>query len=229
MSRIFSRILCSPTLLAVLCVLGATRLFGAEPAPVNGPAASSTAPALTSPVPPPVTRPSYIIANTDRLRITVYQEEDLSVFARVDAKGTVNLPLVGEVVVAGSTVSEAQRLIEQAYRDGHYLKKPQVTINIEEYAPREVSIDGKVRNPGRYPLPIEANMSVLDLVTKAGGMTDTAKGTAISVTRISADGKKTVFTVDVESLIKGRDRAKATDNSLTLQPGDIVYVPERII
>lgn len=175
------------------------------------------------------TRPSYAIANTDKLRITVYQEEDLSVFSRVDAQGKVNLPLVGEVAVAGKTVSEAQRVIEAAYRDGHYLKKPQVTINIEEYAPREVSIDGKVRTPGRYPLPIEANMTVLDLVTKAGGMTDTAKGTAISVTRISPDGKKSVFTVDIESLIKGRDRAKATDNSLVLQPGDIVYVPERII
>lgn len=175
------------------------------------------------------TRPSYTIANTDRLRIAVYQEEDLSVFARVDAKGCVNLPLVGEIAVAGKTVSEAQHVIEAAYRDGRYLKKPQVTINIEEYAPREVSIDGKVRNPGRYPLPIEASMSVLDLVTKAGGLTDTAKGTAITITRISADGKKTVFTVDVESLMKGRDRAKATDNSLVLQPGDIVYVPERII
>lgn len=178
---------------------------------------------------PPVTRASYAIANTDKLRITVYQEEDLSVFSRVDAQGKVNLPLVGEVSVAGKTVSEAQHIIETAYRDGHYLKKPQVTINIEEYAPREVSIDGKVRTPGRYPLPIEANMTVLELVTKAGGMTDTAKGTAISVTRISADGKKSVFTVDIESLIKGRDRAKATDNSLVLQPGDIVYVPERII
>lgn len=177
----------------------------------------------------PATRPSYAIAGTDRLRITVYQEEDLSVFARVDAKGTVNLPLVGEVLVAGKTVSEAQQAIEAAYRDGRYLKKPQVTINIEEYASREVSIDGKVRNPGRYPLPIEANMTVLELVTKAGGFMDTAKGTAVSVTRIGADGKKTVFTVDVESLIKGRDRAKATDNSLVLQPGDIVYVPERII
>lgn len=205
-----------------------TPLFCAEanlsktPASLPGAALAPEAPLL-------VTRPSYVIANTDRLRITVYQEDDLSVFARVDAKGTVNLPLVGEVTVAGNTVSQAQRVIELAYRDGEYLKKPQVTINIEEYAPREVSVDGKVRNPGRYPLPIEATMSVLDLVTKAGGMTDTAKGTAISVTRISADGKKTVFTVDVESLIKGRDRAKATDNSLTLQPGDIVYVPERII
>jgi polysaccharide biosynthesis/export protein len=172
---------------------------------------------------------SYTIALTDRLRITVYQEEDLSVIARVDAKGTVNLPLVGEVQVYGKTVSEAQKIIEAAYRTGRYLKTPQVTINIEEYAPREVSIQGMVRNPGRYPLPIEATMTVLELVTKAGGLTDTAKGTAISVTRISPDGKKSVFNIDVESLIKGRDRAKATDDSLILLPGDIVYVPERII
>lgn len=175
------------------------------------------------------TRPSYTIANTDRLRIAVFQEDDLSVIARVDAKGAVNLPLVGEVPIAGKTVSEAQALIESAYRDGRYLKKPQVTINVEEYAPREVSIDGKVRNPGRYALPIEASMTVLELVTKAGGFSDTARGTAVSVTRLTPDGKKTVFTVDVESLIKGRDRARATDNSLLLQPGDIVYVPERII
>lgn len=172
---------------------------------------------------------SYTIANTDRLRIAVYQEEDLSVIARVDAKGTVNLPLVGEVSVVGQTVSEAQKTIETAYRNGRYLKHPQVTINIEEYAPREVSIQGMVRNPGRYPLPIEASMTVLELVTKAGGLTDTARGTAITVTRISADGKKTVFTIDIESLIRGREKARAADNSLLLLPGDIVYVPERII
>ncbi len=172
---------------------------------------------------------SYTIALTDRLRITVYQEEDLSVIARVDAKGTVNLPLAGEVQVYGKTVSEAQKIIESSYRSGRFLKNPQVTINIEEYAPREVSIQGMVRNPGRYPLPIEATLTVLELVTKAGGLTDTAKGTAITVTRITPEGKKSVFNIDVESLIKGRDRAKATDDSLILLPGDIVYVPERII
>lgn len=177
------------------------------------------------------TRPAltYAIACTDRLRIAVYQEEDLSVIARVDAKGNVNLPLVGEVPVVGKTVSEAQKAIEAAYQTGRYLKNPQVTINIEEYAPREVSIQGMVRNPGRFPLPIEANMTVLDLVTKAGGLTDTARGTAITVTRITPDGKKVVFTVDIESLMKGREKAKVTDNSLILLPGDIVYVPERII
>ena len=182
-----------------------------------------------SPAAPGKSAPTYSIVSTDRLRISVYQEDDLSVIARVDGKGTVNLPLVGEVLVSGKSVSEAQKAIEAAYRDGRYLRNPQVTINVEEYAPREVSIQGMVRNPGRYPLPIEANMTVLELVTKAGGLTDTAKGTAITVTRLTPDGKKVVNTVDVESLIKGKDRAKATDNSLVLLPGDIVYVPERII
>lgn len=179
----------------------------------------------------PVRRPppAYAIAPTDRIRIDVYQEEDLSVIASVDAKGAVNLRLVGEVVVAGKNLVEAQKIIEAAYRDARLLKNPQVTLNIEEYATREVSIDGMVRSPGRFPLPIEASMSVADLVLKAGGLTDTAKGSAVTVTRKTIDGKQTTITIDVESLIKGKAGSKASDNAFLLQPGDIVYVPQRII
>lgn len=172
---------------------------------------------------------TYTIALTDRLRVSVYQEEDLSVISRVDAKGTVNLPLVGEIPVAGLTISAAQNVIEQAYRDGRYLRSPQVTINVEEYAPREISVQGQVRNPGRLSLPIESGMTVLEAITKSGGFTDTAKGTAVTITRVGTDGKKRVFTIDVDSLIKGKDRANIEDNTLVLQPGDIVYVPERLI
>ena len=171
---------------------------------------------------------AYTITLTDLLRVDIYQEDDLKTMSRVDAKGNVNLPLVGEVHVVGLTISDAQKAIENAYRDGRYLRTPQVTINVEAYASREVSIQGQVRSPGRYPLPIETSMTVLELVTKAGGFTDTAKGTAVNITRITTDGKKQVFTIDVDSLIKGRDKASIGDNSLMLQPGDIVYVPERI-
>ena len=118
--------------------------------------------------------------------------------------------------------------MENAYRDGRYLRNPQVTINVESYAAREISIQGQVRSPGRYPLPIETSMTVLELVTRAGGFTDTAKGTAVNITRVSLDGKKKVFTIDVDSLLKGKDRANITDNSLMLEPGDIVFVPERL-
>jgi len=170
----------------------------------------------------------YRLATNDSIRVGVFQEPDLDIIGRVDMKGTINLPLLGPVAVAGLTIPEAQQTIESAYRDGRYLRNPQVTITVEVYAPREVSIQGQIKSPGRYILPIEQTMTVLELVTKASGFTDTAKGTAVSVTRINADGTKQVFSVDVESLIKGKDRAKSTDNSLLLMPGDIVYVPERL-
>lgn len=171
----------------------------------------------------------YRLATNDSIRVGVFQEPDLDIIGRVDMKGTINLPLLGPIKVVGLTITEAQQVVEAAYRDGRYLRSPQVTITVEVYSPREVSIQGQIKTPGRYILPIEQTMTVLELVTKANGFTDTAKGTAVSVTRINADGTKQVFTVDVESLIKGKDRAKATDNSLLLLPGDIVYVPERLI
>ena len=173
----------------------------------------------------------YNIRTTDKLRISVFQEDDLSTLCRVDAKGTVNLPLVGEIRVYGLTLSTAERTIEAAYKDGRFLRNPEVTVAVEEYAPREVSIQGQVKNPGRYPLPVESTMSVLDLVTRAGGFTDTAQGTAVRVTRIQPDGSTKVITLDVESLIKGRSDAKTNEqnSALLLEPDDIVYVPERII
>lgn len=172
---------------------------------------------------------TYTIALTDRLRIAVYQEPDLSVISRVDAKGTINLPLVSEVKVAGLTVAEAQTKVEQAYREGRFLRAPQVTINVEEYAPREISVQGEVRNPGRLSLPIESGMTILDAITRAGGFTDTAKGNAVNVTRVMPDGSKQVFTIDVQSLIRGKSSANVEENTLLLLPGDIVYVPQRLI
>lgn len=171
----------------------------------------------------------YRISTNDIIRIGVFQEPDLDMIARVDVKGMVNLPLIGQIKVINYTIPEAESVIEDAYQSGRFLRNPQVTISVQEYTPREVSIQGQVRTPGRYSLPIEQTMSLLELVTRAGGFTDTAKGTAVNVTRVNSDGTKEVFTVDVDSLIKGRDRAKAEDSSLTLLPGDIVYVPERII
>ena len=174
---------------------------------------------------------SYRIRTTDKISIRVFQEDDLTTICRVDAKGTVNLPLVGEIRVYGQTLSEAEHTIQEAYKNGRFLRNPEVTVAVEEYAPREVSIQGQVKNPGRYPLPVESSMSVVELVTKAGGFTDTAQGTAVRVTRILPDGSTRVITLDVESLIKGRSDAKTNtdNNALLLEPDDIVYVPERII
>ena len=171
----------------------------------------------------------HTLALADRLRVAVFQEDDLTTLTRIDARGRVNLPLIGEVTIGGMTVNEAQTTIENAYKDGRYLRNPQVTINVEEYAPREVSIGGQIRNAGRYTLPIESTLTVVELVMKAGGITDIGKGTSVSITRILPDGTKKVFNVDVDSIIKGKKGNNADDNNFLLQAGDYVYVPERLI
>lgn len=171
----------------------------------------------------------YRLTVTDRIRISIFQEDDLADISRIDARGNIKLKLVGDVRVAGLTVNEAQKAIEKAYREGRFLRNPQVAIAIEDYAPREVSIQGQVKAPGRFLLPIESTFSVVELVTKAGGLTDIAKGSAVVITRISPDGKKSTFTVDVDSVIRGRKGSSSDHTAFLLEPGDIVYVPERII
>jgi len=174
---------------------------------------------------------AYRIATTDKLRIAVVQEAELDSIVRVDAKGSVNLKYVGEITIVGQTISEAEKIIEASYRDGRFLRNPQVTINVEEYALREVSIQGEVKTPGRYPMPVETVITVLDVVTRAGGFLDVAKGNEVRVTRFDAEGKVAkVFVIDVESIIKGKGKGqKLEDTSLELEPGDVIFVPQRII
>lgn len=166
----------------------------------------------------------------DRVRVAVYQEDDLTSVVRIDARGMINLPLLGEISIGGLTVTEAQDAIQRAYRDNRYLRSPQVTLSVEEYAPREVSIHGQVRSPGRYSLPNESTFTVEELVTKAGGLNDIAKGNSVTVRRTLPDGTTQTFTVNVESIIKGRrNDPKIAESNILLLPGDIVFVPERLI
>ncbi len=171
----------------------------------------------------------YKLTPSDRIRIMVYGESDLSAISRIDANGNVNLYLVGDVHVAGLTVNDAQKVIETTYHDGRFLRSPKVTISVEDYAPRTVTVDGQVKAPGPVSLPAESTLTVYQAIIRAGGFTDVAKGSAVSVTRVMPDGSKKVFTVDVDSLIRGKDSSRTEDKTLQLEPGDIIYVPERLI
>ena len=172
----------------------------------------------------------YKISRTDKISIVVVGENDLNVGGkRVDANGNVNLNLVGEVHIAGLSVSQAQTAIESAYRDGRYLRNPQVTINIEEYAPRTVSISGMIKQPSTYSLPPETTMTIKELVLKAGGFQETANGSKVRVSRTMPDGTVRIFTLNVDAILKGKSSSKSADNNFVLEPDDIVYVPENII
>lgn len=172
----------------------------------------------------------YKISRTDKISITVVGETELNVAGkRVDANGNINLALVNDVKIAGLSVNQAQAAIEAAYRDGRILRNPQVTINIEEYAPRTVSISGMVKNPGTVNLPPESTMTIKELILKAGGFAETASGSKVRVSRVLPDGTTKIFTLNVDAILKGRNTGKSTDNNFVLEPDDIVYVPEKII
>jgi polysaccharide biosynthesis/export protein len=175
---------------------------------------------------------AYRITPTDRIAIVVIGEPELNVASkRVDAGGNIGLALLPTPLhLAGLTTSEAQAAIETAYKEGRILRSPQVSINIEEYAPREVSISGPgIKQQGKFSLPPETVMTVKDLVLKAGGFTDIAKGGAVTVTRTMANGLPKTFELDIAGLLKGRTSKRPEDQHFALESGDIVYVPEKII
>lgn len=204
-------------ILASLLVVLSSQLNIAQPAPA----------AFT---PGPNSRAiTYIIALTDRLRVATFQEDNLTVISRVDSKGRVNLPLVGPIQVVGMTIEQAELAVENGYRSQRFLRNPQVTIIVEEYAAREVIVQGEVVAPGRIPLPIESGMTVLDAITKAGGFTDLAKGDRVTVTRSNADGTKEVTTIDVKSALVGKKIKTKSLPTMLLLPDDIVYVPMRFL
>lgn len=172
----------------------------------------------------------YRITRGDRLTVSVLGEPDLRVGGiRVEAIGTVILPLIKDIRVVGLTIAEAQDTVAKAYREGRFLRDPQVNVTVDEYAPRTVIVSGKVNIQGRQEIPPDTELTIKELIFKAGGFGDTARSREVRVTRTLPDGTLKVFTLDVESAIKGKTSASAKDAGFVMEPDDIVYVPEKII
>lgn len=172
----------------------------------------------------------YKITRGDVISVTVLDEPNLTApQRRVEATGTVNLVYIQDIRVVGLTINEAQAAIARAYRDGRFLRNPVVSVSVETYAPRPVIVSGKVNVPGRQLIEPDTEVTIVDVISKAGGFTETARGTAVRVTRTMPDGSLKVFTLDVESALKGRAPPNSGDAAFVIEPDDIIYVPERFI
>jgi polysaccharide export outer membrane protein len=84
------------------------------------------------------------------VKVTVFQQPDLTLDARVDEKGTILMPLVGSIKVAGLTTNAAAVQIADALKRGQYLNNPQVNVALTTVRSRQVSVLGMVAKPGRY-------------------------------------------------------------------------------
>ena len=165
------------------------------------------------------TNDGYTIGSENVLIIDVYygRDKEMNRKARVSSRGYITFPLLGEVQVAGLTIAELEaeitRLLEK-----DYLVNPQVSVFIEEYS--TVSILGQVKEPGSFE--IKGKLTVIELISQAGGFTKIADRNNVRVMRTRTDGTKDTIRVKADDVI---NRGKEEDN-LQLQPGDIVTVPE---
>ena len=151
----------------------------------------------------------------DMVRVTVFRNPDLTTEARVNERGTILFPMIGEVPVTGLTPSQASARIAQKLRDGKFVVNPEVTVSIAQVNSRQVSVLGNVNKPGRYPLD-SVNVKLTDVLATAGGVAGTGADLVTIVS--SGNGKKT--DVDLAAMFRNGDLTK----NVELQPGDTIYV-----
>jgi len=216
----------------VLC-LGALLLASAcasRPAPVAKPApvaAAKPEPAAApkpapAPEKPAATRQEYTLSPGDVVRITVYDHPDMGTVTRVSETGRVNLPLIGEVPVAGVTPPQAASRIAARLRDGKYIKNAQVSLFVERHRSPLVSILGEVQRPGKFPVRdpnSEDIRTVSDLLAAAGGVNGNAADYA---TLIKKGEKGTVSQrIDLLALLQRGDMSQ----NVAIDAGDVLHVP----
>jgi polysaccharide export outer membrane protein len=160
----------------------------------------------------------YVLAAGDTLDLMVYKEPDLNMRSKIARDGRVQLPLLGEVAVAGMTVRQAQDHIKKLL-NADYLVEPQVYLNIASYTQRKITLIGQVVRPGSYELQGNESLGILEAIGMAGGFTRIADSKNVTVKRI-ASGKTETIKVNTKRLEDPRG------GSFQVLPGDIITVGE---
>jgi polysaccharide export outer membrane protein len=211
------------TVLALILAAAAGPVF-AQTTPAAPPTTAKPTPAPTakpsSPLPgtiePP---PGYVIGVEDVLTVDVWREKDYSAEAvMVGPDGTVSLPVINQIPVAGLTLEESTTRITAALAEKAGLKDPRVTVGPKAINSRKVYILGNVGKSGPYQLM--GPMTVTQLIATAGGLGEFADEKNIRVTRTER-GKKVQFVFNYKDYKKG----KGLEKDIELKIGDVVNVP----
>jgi len=167
-----------------------------------------------SSAPQNIDSPSYILGVGDVIRVSVWKESDLSQTVVIRPDGFISLPLIGDIKVIGETALDAQESIREKLLS--LLTNPQVTIIVLEIHSRQVYITGEVGRPGAYQ--IEGAINVLQLIARAGGLTQYAHKKDIYILTKQTD-KPLRF--NYSKVVRGLDK----EHNILLVPGDTVVVP----
>ena len=164
----------------------------------------------------PVAGMSGLISPSDTVSISVHREADLDTSGQLAKDGSITMPLIGSLKLAGKTTAVAESMIKAKLLDG-YLVRPQVTVRITQRQVNTVSVDGEVEQPGIFTLPHGKNVTLREVISMAGGANDIANLKKVTLTQAST-GK--VYTINVKEIIAGKKK------DIVLQKNDFVWVPE---
>jgi len=161
---------------------------------------------------------SYRLGTGDEVKVTIYGQPELTAEGQVSARGTVVVPLLGSVYVAGKTSADAAEFIAESYQRGNFLKNAQVNLLVTQYRSQVVAILGKVNRPGRMVL--EGPTSLTQALAWAGGVAPSGSERLI-LTRLT-QGKQERIEYDLQQLLN----YDAGDTPpVWLKDGDTLYVP----
>lgn len=146
----------------------------------------------------------YRLGTGDKLRVTIFNEGDLSGEFTIDGQGYVRLPLVGPVAAAGITTLGLESRIADAFVNGGYLLNPRISIEIMNYRP--FYIIGEVSKPGEYAYV--NSMTAPNAIALAGGFTDRAVESTLMIRRLG-DPKEHEFEFD---------------DTTRIYPGDVIRI-----
>jgi polysaccharide export outer membrane protein len=150
----------------------------------------------------------------DAVHVIVHQQPDLTTDARINERGAIAMPLIGEVKLAGMAPNEAAAAIGEKFKKGEFLKNPQVSVAVTTVRSRQVSVLGAVLRPGRYPLD-DTSYQLADVIAAAGGIT-AAGGDTVVVMR---DGKE-----ERVPLLGGKGFALKGGETINVERAPVFYI-----
>jgi len=165
-------------------------------------------------------RSTYLIRPDDTVNVKVFQEDDLLTDARVSAEGSIKMPLIGDVDIAGKSPDAAARRIQDALAKT-FLVDPQVSLTVTAYAKRSFTVLGEVQKPGVYDIPDLQEITLLTAIGYGNGYTKMADPSNIRVKRI-VDGKWVIYKLNGK-------RMTNDSSAFRIHPDDVIIVGERLL
>ena len=169
----------------------------------------------TAPVPKDLSGEGYRLGPEDQLRISVWDNKELTVDLVVRPDGKISIPLIQDVVAEGKTAPQLAANIQEAL--SAFIVNPEVSVVVLQVNAPKFYMIGYVARPGTYPL--RSDTSVLQALALAGGLTQFASPRSIKLIR-AVGGKQEVRKINYYNLIDD-----GGEGNYLLKSGDTIVVP----